>query len=89
MSDIKDTLSDRGSRYRSFESHAAISQRLKEDMKASKNWHSLSNDQREALEMIAHKVARILNGDANYHDSWHDISGYATLVATRLEAPTT
>lgn len=45
----------------------------------------LDPDQREALEMIAHKIARILNGDPNYADSWHDVAGYATLVADRLQ----
>jgi hypothetical protein len=35
--------------------------------------------------MIFHKLARIANGDPNYHDSWHDIAGYAKLVADRLE----
>ena len=45
----------------------------------------MDDDQREALEMIAHKIARILNGDPNYADNWIDIAGYATLVANRLE----
>jgi hypothetical protein len=44
----------------------------------------LMPDQREALEMIAHKIARIVNGDPNYADSWLDIAGYAQLVADRL-----
>jgi hypothetical protein len=34
--------------------------------------------------MICHKMARIVNGDADYDDSWIDIAGYATLVAERL-----
>lgn len=38
----------------------------------------------EALEMIAHKIARILNGDLSYPDSWHDIAGYALRVEARL-----
>jgi hypothetical protein len=42
-------------------------------------------DQREALDMIAHKIGRILNGDPDYSDSWRDIAGYATLVADRLD----
>lgn len=54
-------------------------------MTDSKNWQSLAPDQKEALEMIAHKIGRILNGDPNYHDSWHDIVGYTKLVADRLE----
>lgn len=49
-------------------------------------WEGLAPDQREALEMIAHKIGRILNGDPNYIDSWTDVAGYATLVAQRLEA---
>lgn len=35
--------------------------------------------------MIAHKLGRIINGDPNYSDSWHDIAGYAKLVADRLD----
>jgi len=41
-------------------------------------------DQDEALDMIAHKIGRIVNGDPDYEDSWRDIAGYATLVADRL-----
>jgi len=35
--------------------------------------------------MVVHKIARILNGDPNYDDSWVDISGYTKLVADRLQ----
>jgi len=41
-------------------------------------------DMREALEMILHKIARILNGNPNYADSWQDIAGYAQLIVKRL-----
>ena len=34
--------------------------------------------------MNAHKVARILNGDPTYPDSWTDIGGYAKLVEQEL-----
>jgi hypothetical protein len=34
--------------------------------------------------MILHKIARIVNGDSNYADSWHDIGGYAKLVVDEL-----
>ena len=44
-------------------------------------WLQLQPIHREALEMIAHKVGRILNGQPDFFDSWHDIAGYATLVA--------
>jgi len=45
---------------------------------------ALAHDQQEALDMICHKIGRILNGDPDYADNWHDIAGYAQLVADRL-----
>jgi len=82
MSD--EILKERGERYGEFFGHAAITQQLKESMYDSPNWKGLYYDQREALEMIVHKIGRILNGDPNYADSWTDIIGYARLVEKRL-----
>lgn len=82
---IDTTLAERDKRYGNFASHAEIAQNLKRAMKYSFNWNTLSADKKEALEMIAHKIGRILNGDPEYHDSWHDIVGYAKLVADSLQ----
>lgn len=79
------TLAERGSRYGSFTGHARITQNLKRAMQDSPNWDKLDDDQKEALEMAAHKIGRILNGDPNYADSWHDIIGYVRLVEARLD----
>jgi hypothetical protein len=84
MTDIDTTLAQRGSRYGEFAEHARITQNIKRAMQDSPNWSSLSDDKKEALEMAAHKIGRILNGDPNYHDSWHDIIGYTKLVAEKL-----
>ena len=86
MTDITSTLAQRGSRYGAFPEHARITQNLKTVMADTPNWFSLASDQKETLEMIAHKIGRILNGDPDYDDSWIDIAGYATLVANRLAA---
>lgn len=83
---IDATLAERGSRYGSFTEHARITQAIKRAMADSPNWTGLPDDMREALEMMAHKAGRILNGDPTYHDSWHDIVGYTKLVADRLAA---
>jgi uncharacterized protein (UPF0297 family) len=53
-------------------------------MWATPNWKALADDQKEALEMTAHKIGRILNGDPNYIDSWTDIGGYIRLIEKRL-----
>lgn len=83
--DIDITLTERGARYGKFKDHAALSQGLKRVMYTGRSAGALADDQREALEMIVHKVARILNGDPDYVDSWADIEGYARLVRERLE----
>ena len=81
-------LTERGLRYGPFPRHARIAQELKRVMNdaIASRARVLADDQQEALEMICHKIARILNGDPDYADSWRDIAGYATLVADRLEA---
>lgn len=82
---IDQTLAERGSRYGCFTIHARITQDVKSAMANSPNWPRLAPDQREALEMVAHKIGRILNGDPDYLDSWVDIEGYVALVRKRLE----
>jgi hypothetical protein len=83
---IDATLEERGSRYGDFKTHANITQALKKAMVDSPKWESLTDDMKEALEMVQHKIGRILNGDPFYHDSWHDIIGYTKLVADTLES---
>jgi len=82
---IDDVLAQRGARYGTFVGHACITQDLKKTMHKSPKWRSLDDDQKECLEMIAHKIGRVLNGDPNYVDSWTDIVGYAKLVEDRLK----
>lgn len=81
---VDKTLQERGERYGRFMTHAEVTQEIKDRMRAHTGWQRLEADQAEALEMIAHKIGRILNGDPNYDDSWRDIAGYAVLVEKRL-----
>lgn len=81
---ISRTLAERGSRYGSFKEQGAIEQNIKRAFADSPNWSTLPDDSRSALEMIATKISRILKGDPEYHDSWHDIEGYAKLVSDRI-----
>jgi len=86
--EVDDLLAERDERYGEFDELADISQNLKVIIGSSGNWNELAADQQESLEMIAHKIARILNGDPNYIDSWVDIAGYAQLVVQRLKRDT-
>jgi hypothetical protein len=81
---IEDTLEERGNNYGPFIGHAKITQSIKRTMHNTDNWDGLSDDKKEALEMIAHKIGRILNGDPEYKDSWFDIIGYTKLVDDTL-----
>lgn len=84
MSEIDDTVTQRGERYGLFADGAVIMQDLKAVMRATHGWERLTPSQREALEMIQHKIGRVLNGDPTYDDSWRDISGYSTLILNEL-----
>jgi hypothetical protein len=86
-SNVDAILDERGSRYGNFLDHARITQRLKNVAHQFATDHDkrFDVDQAEALDMIFHKIGRILNGDPNYADSWIDIAGYAKLVADRLQ----
>lgn len=97
---IDATLAERGERYGDFSDHAALAQglmfRLQKFNKAADNergfiepWRDRLDDvQRQALTVIVDKIARILSGDPNYDDNWHDIQGYAKLVEDRLPKAT-
>jgi len=77
-------LKERGDRYGVFKDHAKICQDLKGVMLATDGWDYLSPSQAQALEVIADKIARMLNGDPNYDDNWQDIIGYAQLVLNEV-----
>lgn len=81
---IDQTLAERGQRYGEFIGHAHITQNIKEAMKSHEGWDDLAPDMVECLEMVAHKIGRIINGDPEYIDSWTDIIGYTRLVEKRL-----
>jgi len=79
---VDKTLEERGKRYGTFAGHAEITMGLKKEIAYAlivRN-KELPAIQQEALDMICHKIGRIVNGDNNYADSWHDIVGYAKLV---------
>lgn len=81
--EIQAVLTEREARYGNFLRHSEITQALKKVL-AKYQRVPLDPDLQEALDMICHKLGRIINGDPYYADSWTDIAGYAKLVADRL-----
>jgi hypothetical protein len=85
--DIDGTLDERAQDYGKFKDGAALMQALKRTLADHARIHNktFSDDQWEALEMIVHKIGRIVNGNPDKVDHWVDIAGYAKLVADRLQ----
>lgn len=83
---VSSTLEERGNRYGSFKEHARVTQRFKSILREELQLRSkvLPMEQEECLDMIFHKIGRIVNGDCNYADNYVDIAGYAKLVADIL-----
>ena len=81
---VDDILDERGDRYGTFESNAKTCQLLKNVLHAQDGWYRLSYVQREAVEMIMHKISRLVNGDGTYLDTVVDISGYNQLMLDHM-----
>lgn len=79
MPDINETLAKRGNTHGNFKESAVTVQTIKSLMRDAPNWDDLTCAQREALDMIQHKIGRILHGDPNCLDHWVDLQGYAKL----------
>ena len=80
---IDSTLSERGSNYGTFEMNAEMAQELKSIVREYDSMYEDNNLRaihKEAIDMIMHKISRIVNGDPSYQDSWVDIQGYAKLA---------
>jgi hypothetical protein len=80
------TLKQRGKQYGPYPEMAAVAQGLKMMMEEGPSYRNLTAVQRESLDIIATKIARIVSGEPNQRDSWHDIAGYATLAEEMLTA---
>lgn len=85
---IEALLAERGSTHGDFTNHAGCAQELKDTVhnwlaRSGKSWHELPYEVRESLDMILHKIGRIVAGDTLHADHWDDIAGYAKLVPPR------
>ena len=84
MKDVTETLNTRGNRYGEYANVSATSQTLKETLRSGASWGIMEPYMQESLDLICNKLARIVNGDPFYDDSWHDVGGYAKLVEIEL-----
>lgn len=73
-------LEERQLTHGTFEDNAIISQSFKRMFRAGPGWNTLSDIEKESLDMIALKFSRILSGKSMSKQHWEDVVGYAKLV---------
>lgn len=84
MTDTDSLLDEREKTHGPYRVKAEIIQELKQVLRTYGHWNRLSSVQCESLDMIVHKIGRILSGDPDCIDHWDDIAGYAKLVVRDL-----
>lgn len=87
MNNINEILEQRAKTHGDFSTNAMLSQDLKNTIEyyAENCKTNLTKPQKEALDMVCSKVARIICGDNSEIDHWRDIAGYVMLVVRELE----
>ena len=83
MDDAAQTIIERDqpySKHGGFKEQGDFADKLLELLTTAPGWKHLRGYQRHALTMDAMKTSRILHGNPDYQDHWHDKAGYALLV---------
>lgn len=77
-------IAARAQTHGSFACTAWIAQTFRDVYRHELGWARLSLVQREVLDAIAIKLARILSGDPNFADHYVDIAGYCELALREI-----
>jgi hypothetical protein len=80
-------LETRETTHGSFADNARNGQFLRDFYRSQPSWASMPEIHREALDMMATKISRILSGQSLFDDHWKDIVGYATLALEACPRP--
>lgn len=78
-------IGERQSNYGDFYDFSILVQKLKDVVQKHPNWPKMSPHHKEGIEMILHKLARSINGNPDYLDSYVDVKGYAQCIINSIE----
>lgn len=84
--DTQTLVNERGKTHGDFADHARITQLLKDVIKIElvrrhqRGQPKLTSTQKESIDMILHKIGRVVAGEAGFQDHWDDIAGYAKIA---------
>ena len=88
---VDGTITERGAVYGPYSVNSEICQQIKDIFRYRPGFKALLPCERESLDMIFHKISRIVVGaeagatPPSRVDSWHDIAGYAKLSEDRVK----
>lgn len=82
---VDETLAERAASYGEFKDGARIAMNLFAVVQSAPGYGHMTPDKQYAMFMFCAKMARVLNGDPEHADSYHDIAGYAKLVEDRCQ----
>lgn len=83
---LTEVLEARQKTHGDFSDHSRITQGLKNVVamelykRDERGQPQLAPEQREAIDMILHKIGRVIAGNPNEPDHWVDIAGYAQIA---------
>lgn len=77
-------LTERGKTHGDYSRHADVTQTFK-TLQRRLQVRSLTVEEQEALDMIFHKLGRIITGNPHIRDHYDDIAGYATLASKSIK----
>jgi hypothetical protein len=85
MTGTEKLITERGKTHGSFTRNAVVSQSIKRQLRGEPGWQTLTDIQREAIDMICCKLSRIMSGQGGFQDHWDDICGYANLASKEIQ----
>ena len=71
---IHKIINERAKNYGDFREQAKLAIDLKDIIRHGRSYEFMPSYMKESLDMICHKMARIVNGDPKYLDSWVDLA---------------
>lgn len=86
MDKCREILTQRGKTHGNYKLVATTSNLLKESIRATPCYNNLSMEVKESLDMILHKISRVVNGNAYFNDHWQDIIGYSQLILDSIQS---
>lgn len=83
--DVDALIEERSNTHGDYMVNSEITWTIKEALHRGAHYDSMHPAMKETLDMVAHKMHRIVNGDPFFKDHWVDMTGYPHLVVGKWD----